>query len=137
MILFDIDIHVYWIENTYKNDGPIARPSHLRALKCKKCRTLLVNASQIIYHTPEEASTPQRKKLEPIQPESQKECQLYFLEPEVDWIPIEKGKVEAKLRCPHCECKLGYYNWSGLSCSCGKWVAPAFYLQKAKVDEMK
>ena len=38
--------------------------------------------------------------------------------------------------CSKCDAKVGHFNWVGCRCGCGAWVAPAFYVQSAKVDVM-
>ena len=47
------------------------------------------------------------------------------------------SQVDGKLACPKCTVRLGSYTWSGMQCSCGAWVAPAFQVVKSKVDEVK
>lgn len=49
-------------------------------------------------------------------------------------LPVEEGGLEGKLTCAHCEARLGYFNWSGIQCSCGSWITPAFQLHKSRVD---
>ncbi len=64
-------------------------------------------------------------------------CQLFFLQPfDVNWLPIHENQqeIQGRLQCPYCTSKLGSFDWSGKSCSCGEWVTPAFCLQKDKVD---
>jgi dual specificity phosphatase 12 len=62
---------------------------------------------------------------------------MLFTEP-MEWASKElaDGKVEGKLHCPNerCKAKLGSFNWAGMTCSCGKWITPAFNLQMAKID---
>jgi hypothetical protein len=47
---------------------------------------------------------------------------------------VEEGVVEGKLQCVKCEARLGNFNWSGMQCSCGAWVTPAFQLHKSRMD---
>ena len=42
---------------------------------------------------------------------------------------------EGKVGCPKCNTRLGTFEWSGMQCSCGAWVAPAIQVVKSKVDE--
>ncbi|GFP95549.1 dual specificity protein phosphatase 12 [Phtheirospermum japonicum] len=49
-------------------------------------------------------------------------------------IDVEEGGLEGKLLCAHCEARLGNFNWSGIQCSCGSWITPAFQLHKSRVD---
>ena len=63
-------------------------------------------------------------------------CRNIFLEP-LAWMKgVEEGPTEGKLCCPKCDAKLGQFSWVGVRCGCGAWVAPAFYVQSAKVDVM-
>ena len=47
------------------------------------------------------------------------------------------SQVDGKLGCPKCSARIGSYNWSGMQCSCGAWVAPAIQVVKSKVDEVQ
>ena len=49
---------------------------------------------------------------------------------------VEEGPTEGKLCCPKCDAKVGHFNWVGIRCGCGAWVAPAEDVQSAKVDVM-
>jgi dual specificity phosphatase 12 len=61
-------------------------------------------------------------------------CNSHFIEP-MEWIAgMGDGSIEGKISCPKCASKLGSYNWSGIPCSCGTWVSPAFVIHKNKVD---
>ena len=42
---------------------------------------------------------------------------------------------DGKIACPKCSTRVGNYNWSGMQCSCGAWITPAFQVIKSKVDE--
>jgi len=55
-------------------------------------------------------------------------CLFHFLN------AVEEGVVEGKLQCVKCEARLGNFNWSGMQCSCGAWVTPAFQLHKSRMD---
>lgn len=39
-----------------------------------------------------------------------------------------------KINCIKCNSKIGQWSWTGLQCSCGAWVVPAFQITKTKVD---
>lgn len=63
-------------------------------------------------------------------------CSSFFIEP-MEWISgLNDGRVEGRIECPKCYCKLGQYNWSGAQCSCGRWIAPAFMLHQKQVDQV-
>ena len=36
-----------------------------------------------------------------------------------------------------CKARIGAFNWSGMQCSCGAWVNPAFQLLKSRIDECR
>ncbi|XP_033229283.1 dual specificity protein phosphatase MPK-4-like [Belonocnema kinseyi] len=122
--------------------------------RCKKCRRIVANASNILPHAPKEqqiwrhVSTKRHdkppKQIKCLQmPESatqeeQKTAEIcmktYFIEP-LAWMPEITHNVEGKLNCPKCNSKLGAFSWiSGCQCPCGSKIAPAFYLVPSKVD---
>mmetsp|Transcript_33028 Transcript_33028/g.58168 ORF Transcript_33028/g.58168 Transcript_33028/m.58168 type:complete len:160 (+) Transcript_33028:308-787(+) len=43
---------------------------------------------------------------------------------------------DGKLFCPKCNAKLGQYLLSGLQCSCGRFVCPAFQMHISSIDEV-
>ena len=51
---------------------------------------------------------------------------------------IEIPENDLKLNCPNekCKSKLGEVTLSGRKCSCGKWISPAFQVNKSTVDEI-
>ncbi|XP_014204662.1 dual specificity protein phosphatase MPK-4 [Copidosoma floridanum] len=125
--------------------------------RCKKCRRILANASNILPHRPKEKQIwrhvsckrdkvpKQIRALEkPAEPSAKKEekeeantepCnKTHFVEP-LAWMPDILNKCEGKLHCPKCNSKLGSFSWvSGCQCPCGSKVAPAFYFVPSKVD---
>lgn len=42
-----------------------------------------------------------------------------------------------KLLCPGCGGKLGAWDWSGIRCACGVWVAPGIQIAKSRLDVSK
>ncbi|CAL5351757.1 unnamed protein product [Camellia sinensis] len=90
-----------------------------RAYHCKKCRRVVALQENIVDHVPGERETSfgwhKRKGSNPFN-------------------KFEEGALEGKLLCVHCEACLGYFNWSGIQCSCGSWITPAFQLHKSLVD---
>ncbi|KAJ1994867.1 tyrosine protein phosphatase yvh1 [Dimargaris cristalligena] len=63
-------------------------------------------------------------------------CSSYFVEP-MKWIDgAHNGTHEGRIDCSKCGTKLGAYDWAGSSCSCSRWVTPAFMIHKSKVDEI-
>lgn len=48
------------------------------------------------------------------------------------------SKLAGRLLCPRksCSARLGRFDWSGLACSCERWVVPGFALLASRVDEV-
>ncbi|KAL2022182.1 hypothetical protein VTK56DRAFT_6011 [Thermocarpiscus australiensis] len=95
-------------------------------LRCKKCRRLLASHPFIVPH--QGRGNAERS-----------DCPHFFIEA-LSWMrPIlEQGALDGRLACPNAKCaaSIGRYAWQGFKCSCGDWVAPAFSLQKSKVDKI-
>ncbi|XP_077241580.1 uncharacterized protein LOC143882064 isoform X2 [Tasmannia lanceolata] len=109
-----------------------------RAYRCKKCRRVVAVQENVVDHTPGEGETcfqwEKRKSGNPFNRSDEGECSSIFVEP-LRWMTtVEEGALEGKLSCAHCEARLGYFNWSGIQCSCGSWITPAFQLHKSRVD---
>ncbi|KAI5967684.1 YVH1 [Candida margitis] len=116
-------------------------------LRCKKCRKVLANNTDIEDHQPPTSDSrqsqfiktaPNSRRIVSVQPAS-KQCSHYFFTEPVDWMreELEKSEIEGKFQCPKCSSKVGGYSWKGSRCSCGKWMVPAIHLQDAKVDNIK
>lgn len=96
-------------------------------LRCKKCRRVLATEPFVVPHQG--------------RGNTEKEgCPHYFVEA-LSWMrgTLELGEMEGRLNCPSGKCGglVGRYSWRGFKCSCGDWVAPAFSLQKSKVDRVQ
>ncbi|KAJ3093967.1 hypothetical protein HK100_006330 [Physocladia obscura] len=111
-------------------------------LRCKTCRRALVPITSIISHEvgAGQAAFQYRKRdtaiarLQQQSTSSTNRCAGFFTEP-MDWMrEVSDGSIEGKVLCPGCDAKLGSFSWPGISCSCGTWVAPAFMINKQKVD---
>lgn len=90
--------------------------------KCRMCRTVLFTSSDLVEsHT--------------TSPSTALSCtSLHMVEP-LSWVRDQmKDEVQGKINCKKCNAKLGSFNWSGTSCSCGVWVTPSFQIHKARVD---
>lgn len=72
-------------------------------------------------------------------------CTSYFLDPDVtEWVSADCREASDAglevlpdtLYCPNlrCHAKLGTQSWTGLQCSCGAWVTPAFKVLGRAVD---
>lgn len=106
------------------------------AYRCKKCRRVVAVQENVVEHIPGEGETSfewhKRKSGNPFNKSD--ECSSVFVEP-LKWMTtVEEGALEGKLSCVHCEARLGYFNWSGIQCSCGSWITPGFQLHKSRVD---
>ncbi|OVA02002.1 Dual specificity phosphatase [Macleaya cordata] len=121
-------------EVSASTDG--AKP--MPAFRCKKCRRLVALEENIVGHEPGEGETcfewKKRKNNNSLNRYDEHECSSIFVEP-LQWMKtVEEGALEGKLSCAHCDARLGYFNWSGIQCSCGSWITPAFQLHKSRVD---
>ncbi|XP_022744401.1 dual specificity protein phosphatase 12-like isoform X3 [Durio zibethinus] len=108
------------------------------AYRCKKCRRIVALQENVVDHIPGDGETSfewhKRRGGNPFNKSAQTECSSVFVEP-LRWMTaVEEGAIEGKLSCAHCEARLGYFNWSGIQCSCGSWISPAFQLHKSRVD---
>ncbi|XP_047947899.1 dual specificity protein phosphatase 12-like [Salvia hispanica] len=122
--------------NAEASPGIQAPPT--RAFRCKKCRRVIALQENILDHVPGEGEScfdwHKRRGGNPFRRPSDEECSSIFVEP-LRWMKtVEEGGLEGKLTCAHCEARLGYFNWSGIQCSCGSWITPAFQLHKSRVD---
>jgi len=112
-----------------------------QAWKCKKCRRALFRDSSILPHD-ESAKVKSFAKgrsgkvmIRKIDKQAQSYCSSVFVEPIAWMTEILEGNRMGSLLCPKCKQKVGHFDWAGLQCSCGKWVSPAFQIQKKQVDE--
>lgn len=108
------------------------------AFRCKKCRRVVALQENVVSHTPGEGESSfewhRRRSGNTFNKYNEFECTSIFVEP-LRWMKaVEEGGLEGKLWCTHCEGRLGYFNWSGIQCSCGSWITPAFQLHKSRVD---
>lgn len=104
-----------------------------KAYRCKKCRRIVAVEDNVVDHVPGEGE-PACAWSKRRNGSFDKECSSLFIEP-LQWMTtVGEGALEGKLSCIHCEARLGYFNWSGIQCSCGSWITPAFQLHKSRVD---
>ncbi|KAJ4787054.1 hypothetical protein LUZ62_038300 [Rhynchospora pubera] len=108
------------------------------AYRCKKCRRVVALQENVVSHVPREGETcfdwNKRRYTRPFNPSEENECSSLFVEPMKWMTAVEEGALEGKLHCIHCDARLGYFNWSGIQCSCGSWITPAFQIVKSRVD---
>ncbi|KAG6522581.1 dual specificity protein phosphatase 12-like [Zingiber officinale] len=108
------------------------------AYRCKKCRRVVALQENVVSHVPGEGETcfdwQKRKNNNRTNRFQDQDCSSLFVEP-LKWMTsVEEGAMEGKLSCIHCVSRLGYFNWSGIQCSCGSWITPAFQIHKSKID---
>ncbi|GAA0157990.1 hypothetical protein LIER_15128 [Lithospermum erythrorhizon] len=109
------------------------------AYRCKSCRRVVALQDNVLEHVPGEGETSfewhKRRSGNPFRKPGDNDCSSIFVEP-LRWMTtVEDGALEGKLLCAHCEARLGYFNWSGIQCSCGSWITPGFQLHKSKMDD--
>ncbi|XP_043719856.1 dual specificity protein phosphatase 12-like [Telopea speciosissima] len=119
-------------------ESPNGEAKSTPAYRCKKCRRVVALEDNVVSHIPGEGETSfewkKRKSGNPFNKFDEHECSSVFVEP-LRWMTtVEEGGMEGKLSCAHCESRLGYFNWSGIQCSCGSWITPAFQIHKSRVD---
>ncbi|KAL5811992.1 hypothetical protein ACOSQ3_026942 [Xanthoceras sorbifolium] len=118
--------------------SPNGRDNGNPAYRCKKCRRVVALQENVVEHIPGEGETAfewhKRRSGNRFNKSDESECSSIFVEP-LRWMTaVEEGALEGKLLCAQCEARLGYFNWSGIQCSCGSWITPAFQLHKSRVD---
>ena len=59
-------------------------------------------------------------------------CKYRFI-PYLPWMG-EIDTADGDILCPHCETVIGGYIWDGRACSCGVFLAPAFYLEIGETE---
>ncbi|XP_047332831.1 dual specificity protein phosphatase 12-like [Impatiens glandulifera] len=106
--------------------------------RCKKCHRLVALQENALDHVPGEGENSfgwrRRRHACHLSKPEEFECSSIFVEP-LRWMKlVEEGALEGKLFCNNCEGRLGCFNWSGIQCSCGSWIKPAFQLHKSKLD---
>jgi dual specificity phosphatase 12 len=103
---------------SYLNDKLKSRnyKRNLSHLRCRMCRTKLVESSEIISDATHD------------------KCSIYITEC-LDWVQgVKEGTLEGKINCSKCGYKVGNYSWRGMPCSCGEWLVPFFAIHKQRVD---
>ncbi|KAH6562497.1 hypothetical protein BASA50_003141 [Batrachochytrium salamandrivorans] len=112
-------------------------------LQCKKCRVRLATMDQVEQHTPGvgQAAFSYFKRTRGLaggKPAPIDSCNTFFLNQEAVALwggaAPEASVLEGRLDCPKCNTKLGLFHLAGTQCSCGAWIAPAYCIQKARVD---
>ncbi|KAK3006700.1 hypothetical protein RJ639_017716 [Escallonia herrerae] len=115
------------------NKAAISTPAY----RCKKCRRVVALQDNVVNHVPGEGESAfgwHKRSSNRFNRNDEVECSSIFVEPLCWMRTVEEGALEGKLSCVHCDARLGYFNWSGIQCSCGSWITPAFQLHKSRVD---
>ncbi|KAL3914752.1 MAG: hypothetical protein SGILL_005971 [Bacillariaceae sp.] len=106
---------------------------------CRMCRTILFGEDHLAdNHVQSQHAF--RKFHHNKNKKPQQTCQSLFCDDAV--LPqfhsdTDHSDMEGRLQCPHCDHKLGHWNWSGAQCSCGTWVVPAIQIPLSKVDTIQ
>ncbi|KAG0563809.1 hypothetical protein M758_8G057600 [Ceratodon purpureus] len=118
-------------------NDPQSMTERSKVYRCKKCRRVVARDENVIGHDVgggESAFKHHKRGGKQGMAEQRPVCTSIFVEP-MQWMTtVEEGVVEGKLQCVKCEARLGNFNWSGMQCSCGAWVTPAFQLHLSRMD---
>lgn len=132
--------------------------------RCRKCRRVVANKTNILWHTNKQYELPPKTPLDnskmtdqivdvnqiteqikqsSIQDISDQQIEsticknILFLEP-IAWMKDILHNTQGRLNCPKCTQKLGSFSWiNGCHCPCGAEISPAFYLVPSKVELSK
>lgn len=63
-------------------------------------------------------------------------CSSVFITDPPPWMSNATSH-DGRMNCPKCKCRVGSFSWSGVTCSCGRWVTPAFQFQLSRIDSRK
>lgn len=63
-------------------------------------------------------------------------CTSVFTHEMPEWMQDGSSHNQGGIKCPGCGGRVGSFAWSGVTCSCGRWITPAFQFQLAKIDRM-
>uniref|UniRef100_A0A7C8ZQS7 Protein-tyrosine-phosphatase n=1 Tax=Opuntia streptacantha TaxID=393608 RepID=A0A7C8ZQS7_OPUST len=117
------------------DEGPDQKPQLI--YRCKKCRRIVAAQEHVVSHVQGKGEASFRWRKRSTGADSVTECAAIFVEP-LKWMQtVQEGYVGQKLYCMGCKARIGAFNWSGMQCSCGAWVNPAFQLLKSRIDECR
>lgn len=60
-------------------------------------------------------------------------CSSVFTSEAPEWV-TSTATNQGRFACPNCDARVGSFAWSGATCSCGKWITPAFQFQLSRID---
>lgn len=115
-----------------------------RFYACRKCGTQLFNEDYIDHGEVKanhsrgrgittSASDRGSDSRSSEQPQVNSMCSSVFLGEAPSWVE-NTSEHHGKILCPKCASRVGSFSWSGLTCSCGQWVTPAFQFQLSRVE---
>lgn len=110
-------------------------------IKCKKCRKIIINASQcsnILINAHHEPLTVSEAECYTILEQNV----VFLTEDSVPkWIKQKIEEAEwskGRINCVNCESRLGGFDFiSGTKCQCEKNVVPSIHLIKSKIDLLR
>jgi dual specificity phosphatase 12 len=85
---------------------------------CSKCRHILFWESNVIEEHREICG---------------EKCSVVAIE-RLSWMNLPSSSADGKLNCPKCNNKVGHWSWPGIKCPGNLWLAPAFLIQRSKID---
>jgi len=125
--------------------------AQITEIRCRKCRRILATTPFMLLHDKQEQSE--------LSISATPECAHIFLHPltwmrpslfpgstpavssDVSSISIadsqsDDAPISGRLTCPNpaCGCNVGKFAWSGMQCSCSRWIVPAIGVTRSKVD---
>lgn len=111
----------------------------MTSFSCRRCRTVLFS-SDAISHSAASAGDTNATRVSTVKTKWGRDasrvgtgaCTSVFLAEAPNWADCEGN--QGGLNCPKCGARVGNYSWSGATCSCGRWITPAFQFPLAKVD---
>jgi dual specificity phosphatase 12 len=99
---------------------------------CKICRAQLFTSNDLVPHVVKKKDFSYKKlKKDSQSKHTDHECSAYFID-RMDWMGQLDGN-EGRISCANGH-RVGTFVWSGVQCSCGVYVTPAFQILKSRVD---
>lgn len=109
----------------------------MKEFTCRKCRYELFSTEEVIHgidggtsgtvgNVKDQWARAARRDI--------KQCTSVFTCEAPEWNSDALTEHSGAINCPKCNTRIGNFNWSGATCSCGRWVAPAFQFPLSKVD---
>eukprot|EP00741_Cyanophora_paradoxa_P002827 tig00000632_g2744.t1 len=125
----DVDALASTLESLSSEDpGP-------RRYRCRLCGHELFDENAVVKHASGEGQSSFAWRKRDRAGRADADCTSIFIDV-ADWMG-DLSAAEGRIVCsgPRCSAKIGSFAWSGMQCSCGHWVTPAFQILRSKVDE--